>query len=87
MNQACREVEGFESLLIRFQQHISVLGRSQRTFENYSRHVASMALHFQCLPTDLDEEQVNEYLYCFSNEAKLSHKLILSILFMDYAFY
>ncbi len=63
MNQACREVSGFEPLLIRFQQHISVLGRSQKTFENYSRHVASMALHYKCLPTELDEEQVREYLF------------------------
>jgi integrase/recombinase XerD len=39
------------------------LGRSKRTFDNYSRHVASMALHFGCLPTELDSEQVQDYLY------------------------
>ena len=70
MNQACREVEGFEALLIRFQQHISVLGRSQKTFENYSRHVASMALHFKCLPTELAEEQVGEYLFLLQQRSK-----------------
>ena len=63
LNRACREVNGFEALLQRFERNISILGRSPRTFDNYSRHVAAMALHFQCLPTDLDPEQVKDYLY------------------------
>ena len=63
LNRACREVDGFEQLLERFQRNISILGRSPRTFDNYSRHVAAMALHFQCLPTELDPEQVKDYLY------------------------
>jgi integrase/recombinase XerD len=50
-------------LLHRFERSISVLGRSERTFDNYSRHVAAMALHFGCLPTELDPEQVQDYLY------------------------
>jgi site-specific recombinase XerD len=47
-----------------------VLGRSPKTFENYSRHIATMALHFNCLPTELDEEQVNEYLYQLQQRSK-----------------
>lgn len=54
---------GFSELLQRFQRNISILGRSPRTFDNYSRHVAAIALHFQCLPTQLDPEQVKDYLY------------------------
>jgi site-specific recombinase XerD len=50
-------------LLLRFERNISILGRSPRTFDNYSRHVAAMALHFMCLPTELDPEQVKDYLY------------------------
>jgi len=50
-------------LLQRFERNISILGRSPRTFDNYSRHIAAMALHFQCLPTELDPEQVKDYLY------------------------
>ncbi len=70
MNQACREVIGFETLLHRFQQHLSVLGRAPKTFENYSRHVAAMALYFQCLPTQLDEDQVREYLFMLQQRSK-----------------
>ena len=50
-------------MLQRFERNISVLGRSSKTFENYSRHVAAMALHFQCLPTELSPDQVQDYLY------------------------
>jgi len=63
-------VSGFEALLSRFERNISVLGRSPRTFDNYSRHVAAMALHFQCLPTKLDPEQVKDYLYELQKRSK-----------------
>jgi integrase/recombinase XerD len=56
-------VAGFSELLQRFERNISILGRSPKTFDNYSRHVAAIALHFQCLPTDLHPEQVKDYLY------------------------
>ena len=56
LNHACREVAGFSKLLARFERNISVLGRSHKTYENYSRHVAAMALHFGCLPIELDAD-------------------------------
>ncbi len=63
LNQACREVPGFTDLLAVFERNMSVLGRSASTFENYARHIASLALHYGCLPTELDPEQVKDYLY------------------------
>jgi len=57
-------------LLSRFERNISVLGRSPRTFDNYSRHVAAIALHFKCLPTELDPEQVKDYLYELQQRSK-----------------
>ncbi|RYG62017.1 integrase [archaeon] len=47
----------------RLQRNVSILGRSESTFKNYSQHLAAMALHFECLPTELDPEQVKDYLY------------------------
>jgi integrase/recombinase XerD len=47
-----------------------VLGRSEKTFDNYSRHVAAMALHFKCLPTELDEDQVRDYLFGLQQRSK-----------------
>lgn len=46
------EVNGFPDLLQRFECNIS-LSRSAGIFDNYSRHVVAIALHFQCLPIEL----------------------------------
>ena len=39
------------------------MGRSQSTFNNYSRHVAAISLYFGKIPTELDAEQVQDYLF------------------------
>ncbi|MFC6267826.1 tyrosine-type recombinase/integrase [Frigoriflavimonas asaccharolytica] len=70
MNRACIEVEGFAELLHRFERNISILGRSPKTFDNYARHVAAMALHFKMLPTELDPEQVKDYLFELQQRSK-----------------
>ncbi|WP_317127013.1 hypothetical protein [Paenimyroides tangerinum] len=49
---------------------MSILGRSPRTFDNYSRHVAALALHFKTLPTELDPEQVKDYLFELQQRSK-----------------
>ena len=53
LNRACREVNGFAELRQRFERNISIPGRSKRTFDNYSRHMAVMALHSQGLQQQL----------------------------------
>ena len=63
-------MEGFPELLHRFERNISILGRSPRTFDNYSRHVASIALHFGKIPTELDPEQVKDYLFELQQRSK-----------------
>jgi len=63
LNRACSEISGFSELLQLFERNISILGRSKRTFDNYSRHMAAIALHYGCLPTELHPEQVKNYLF------------------------
>jgi integrase/recombinase XerD len=57
-------------MLHRFERNMGLLGRSPRTFDNYSRHVAAMALHFRCVPTELDPEQVKDYLYLLQQRSR-----------------
>lgn len=54
---------GFKELIYRFERSISVLGRTQSTFNNYARHLAALSLHYGQLPTELDPEQIHEYLF------------------------
>jgi site-specific recombinase XerD len=42
---------------------MSITGKSRGTIENYSRHVATLALHFGRVPLDLSIDEVHEYLY------------------------
>jgi integrase/recombinase XerD len=57
-------------MIYKYQRSLSVLGRSQSTIDNYSRHLASISLHFNELPTDLDPEQIQEYLFIKQKESK-----------------
>jgi integrase/recombinase XerD len=63
-------VPGFQELIHRFERSISILGRSPSTFNNYSSHLASLALHYGKIPTALDQEQVHEYLFMLQKRSK-----------------
>jgi integrase/recombinase XerD len=61
--QACAKVKGFAPLYKRLERKMSVLGRSSSTLKNYSLHLAQLALYFNCPPTELDQEQIEDYLH------------------------
>ena len=62
VQRACAKVAGFKSLHKRLEKKIIVSGKSLSTLNNYMRCISHVALHFNCLPTDLDIEQIEEYL-------------------------
>lgn len=47
---------------------MTISGRSKSTYQNYARHLAKLALHFQCCPQFLDEDQINDYLFLLKRE-------------------
>jgi hypothetical protein len=63
LTAACCKVKGFNELIEKLRRNISIQEKSESTFKNYATHLASMALHYDCLPTDLDEDQINDFLY------------------------
>ncbi len=68
ISQAQREVKGFLELSQKFEKKLSILGRSRSTYLNYIRHLAKLSLHFNCLPTELDEDQLTDYLNLVQHE-------------------
>ncbi|WP_326984211.1 hypothetical protein VUJ46_06630 [Chryseobacterium sp. MYb264] len=46
------------------------MGRSRSTFNNHSRHVAAVSLHFGKIPTELDAEQIYHYLFYLQKKSK-----------------
>lgn len=50
-------------MIMLYQQHLSVLGRSESTIRNYSARLASLALHFKKTPLRLKPHEVEKYLF------------------------
>ena len=65
--QACANVAGFQELFKRLKRRMKTSGRSESTLNNYARHLAQMALHFNMLPTELEED--NRRLVCVPSGA------------------
>lgn len=63
VQQACNKVTGFEQLYKELGRAINVSGKSTSTLTNYGRQLAHLALHYQLVPTELDNEQVLDYLH------------------------
>jgi site-specific recombinase XerD len=68
VEQACAKVSGFEQLYKEPERCISVTGKSNSTLTNYSRQLAHLALHYHCLPTEPDKDQVLDYLHLVKSE-------------------
>jgi site-specific recombinase XerD len=66
--QACANVQGFTDMYRRFKRRMKTSGRSESTLNNYIRYISQMALHFGCLPTELEDDQIEDYLYLLQNQ-------------------
>lgn len=62
VQRACAKVKGFNALHKRLERKIVVSGKSMSTLSNYMRCIAHIALKYNCLPTQLDLEQIEDYL-------------------------
>jgi len=62
VQRACANVKGFSALHKRLEKKIIVSGKSMSTLSNYMRCIAHVTLKYNCLPTELDLEQIEDYL-------------------------
>lgn len=62
VQRACANVKGFNALHKKLEKKIIVSGKSMSTLSNYMRCIAHVALRYKCLPTELDLEQIEDYL-------------------------
>lgn len=68
IEQACAQVKGYRELHEKFLRHIVVSGKSESTVRSYGTHLAKLALHFNQVPTEVDPDQINDYLYQVKQE-------------------
>lgn len=72
VQQAINKVTGFDQLYKELERAINVSGKSKSTLTNYSRQLAHLALHYNMLPTELDSEQVLDYLHLVKSKGSPS---------------
>src|SRR5690606_30262957 len=61
-------------------------GKSWSTYDNYSRHLGHLALHYNQFPLDLSAKQVSDYLYFIKTKENVSKSFFRFTVFgMRYA--
>lgn len=73
--QASAKVNGFKQLYQEMERSICVSGKSHDTVANYGRQLAHLALHYNCLPTELDKDPVLDYLHMVKSKGTPSATL------------
>ncbi len=72
VERACTKVNGFLELYKELERSINVNGKSKSALINYSRQLAHLALHYDCMPLDLDHDQVMDYLHLVKSQGTAS---------------
>lgn len=81
VGQACSKVRGFLDLIQELDKSITINGKSRSTFDNYSRQLAHLALHYNQFPLDLTGTQVTDYLYLLKTRDNVSRSFFLFTVF------
>jgi integrase/recombinase XerD len=72
LQQAKINVPGFAPAYAKFHERVTLDQNSKSMIENYSRSLASIALHFNRPPQEISAEEINSYLYRMTVHEKQS---------------
>jgi len=70
IGRALATVAGFDRVYQKLEQQVVLRGQAKSTFENYIHRIAQVSLHFNCLPEEVVEEELNDYLAALALSAK-----------------
>ena len=72
VSQAKKNVVGFSACYSRFIERVTIDQASKSLITNYSRSIASIALHFNRIPHEISVDEINSYLYRMTVHEKQS---------------
>jgi integrase/recombinase XerD len=72
LQQAKKNVPGFATAYSKFHERVTIDQNSKSMIVNYSRSLASIALHFNRPPQEISVEEINSYLYRMTVHEKQS---------------
>lgn len=70
VEQAIVAVPGFDKVVKKLGQQVTLRGQSQSTLNNYIRRIALISLHFGQLPELVSEDEINEYLVALARDPR-----------------
>lgn len=70
IGRAMATVAGFDRVYHKLEQQVLLRGQAKSTFENYIHRIAQVSLHFNSLPEDVIEEELNDFLAGLALSAK-----------------
>ncbi len=70
VEQAIHAVPGFKKAVSKLEQQVTLRGQSKSTLNNYIRRIALFVIHFQDLPENISEDEINEYLAALARDPK-----------------
>ncbi len=62
VQKAVQTIDGFDRVYKTLFQQTVLRGQSNSTLQNYIRRIAIISLHFNRLPEDISDDEINEYL-------------------------
>lgn len=70
VEQAIVLVPEFEKIVRKLEQQVTLRGQSKSTLNNYIRRIALFVVHFERLPEQISEDEINEYLAALARDPK-----------------
>jgi site-specific recombinase XerD len=63
IEKACRDIQGFSQMYEKLEKKVTIGGYSRSTLNNYGRSIAKLSLYFGKSPHEIEDDQINDYLY------------------------
>lgn len=70
VERAIIAVPDFKHVITKLDKQVTLRGQSQSTLNNYIRRIALFVIHFEKLPEQVDEDEINEYLVAQARDPK-----------------
>jgi len=70
LEQAKIAVPEFEKVIKKLATQVTLRGQSKSTLDNYTRRIALLVIHFNRLPEQVCEDEINEYLVALARDPK-----------------
>ena len=63
-------VPEFKDIALKLEHQVVLRGQSKSTLNNYIRRIALFVIHFEKLPEQVSEDEINEYLVALARDPK-----------------